>query len=141
MADRWLELLDSAWTRWLEALDAVDPARRNELVLDDNWSVKDLVGHTLFWDAESLTDIQRWRSGLSGVTNDWQAMNDQNHVAHKDRPYDLLRVEMHLVHEVVRNTVASLPDDLPDELIERIADDTWDHYDDHTQQIRARLAT
>jgi hypothetical protein len=141
MADRWLELLDSAWTRWLEALDAVDPARRDEKVLDDNWSVKDLVAHTLFWDAESLTDIHRWRSGLPGVTNDWQGMNDENHAAHKDRPYDLLRVEMHMMHEVVRNTIADLPDELADELIERIADDTWDHYDDHTQQIRAWLAT
>ena len=141
MANRWLELLDSTWTRWLEALDAVDPVRRDEKVLDDNWSVKDLVAHTLFWDAESLTDIQRWRSGLPAVTNDWQAMNDQNHAAHKDRPYDLLRVEMHLVHEAVRVTVAGLPDDVPGELIERIADDTWDHYDDHTQQIRGWLAT
>jgi hypothetical protein len=139
MADRWLELLDSAWTRWLEALDAVDPARRDEKMLDDNWSVKDLVAHIRFWDAECLTDIQRWRSGLSGVTNDWQGMNDQNHAAHRDRPYDLLRVDMHLVHEVVRGAVAGLPDDLPDELIERIADDAWDHYDGHTQQIRAWL--
>jgi hypothetical protein len=141
MADRWLELLDAAWTRWLDALDAVDPARRDEKVLDDHWSVKDLVAHTLFWDAESLTDIQRWRSGLPGVTNDWQGMNNQNHTAHKDRPYDLLRVEMHLVHEVARNTIAGLPDELPDEMIERIAVDTWDHYDDHTQQLLAWLAT
>jgi hypothetical protein len=140
MAERWLELLDSAWSRWLEALDAVDPARRDEKVLDDNWYVKDLVAHTMFWDAEMVTDLQRWRSGLEWVANDWQGMNDQNHAAHKDRPYSLLRVEMHFIHEVVRNAIAQLPDVVPEELIEGIAGDTWDHYDDHARQIQAWLA-
>jgi hypothetical protein len=66
-------------------------------------------------------------------------MNDDNHAAHRDRPYDLLRVEMHFIHQVVRDTVAQLPVDLPEELIERIAVDTWDHYDEHTQQIEGWL--
>jgi len=140
MAERWLELLDSAWARWLEALDLVDPFRRDEKVLDDNWSIKDLVAHTTFWDAEVLTDIQRWRHGRPPVSNDWQRMNDENYAAHRDRPYDLIRVEMHLVHQIVRDAIAQLPADLPAELIERIAVDTWDHYDEHTQQIEAWLA-
>jgi hypothetical protein len=131
MADQLLARLDTAWSRWLAVLDRVDPARRDEKVLDDNWSVKDLVGHNLFWDAEVLTDIQRWRSNLEPVENDWQDMNDQNHESQRGRPYDLLRVEMHLVHETVRNAVAALPEDLTDEFVERIGADTWDHYDDH----------
>ena len=139
MAVRWLELLDSAWTRWLEALDRVDPPRRDEKVLDDNWSIKDLVAHALFWDAEVLTDIQRWQHDRPLVSNDWQRMNDENHAAHKDRPYDLLRVEMHLVHQTVRDAIMQLPADIPEELIERIAVDTWDHYDEHAQQIEAWL--
>jgi hypothetical protein len=140
MADRWLELLDSAWTRWLEALDKVDPSRRDEKVLDDNWSIKDMVAHTTFWDAEVLTDIQRWQHGRPPISNDWQRMNDENYAAHRDRPYDLSRVEMHLVHQTVRDAITQLPADLPEELIERIAVDTWEHYEDHTQQIEGWLA-
>ena len=49
-------------------------------------------------------------------------------------------VEMHLVHQTVRDAIAQLPADLPDELIERIAVDTWDHYDEHTRQIKTWLA-
>ena len=141
MPDRWLELLDDAWSRWLQTLDQVDPARRDEKVLDDNWSIKDLVAHTTFWDAEVLTDIQRWQHGRPPVSNDWQRMNDESHAAHKVRPYDLLRVEMHLVHQVVRDAVSQLPENCPEELIERIAVDTWDHYDEHARQIRAWFLT
>lgn len=139
MSARLLKQLDDAWTRWLAVLDRVDPAKRGEKVLDDNWSVKDLVAHNLFWDAEVLTDIQRWQLGLPAVANDWQRMNDENHAAHRNRPYDLLRVDMHLVHETVREAIARLPDDLPDAVIGQIAVDTWDHYDDHRQQIEAWL--
>jgi hypothetical protein len=74
------------------------------------------------------------------MSNDWQRMNDENHAAHRNRPYDLLRVEMHLVHQTVRDAIAQLPADIPEELIERVAVDTWDHYDDHTQQIEGWLA-
>ena len=140
MSQKWLDLLDAAWTRWLKALDQVDPSRRDEKVLDDNWSVKDLVAHNLFWDAEVLTDIQRWQLGLPEISNDWQRMNDENYAAHRDRPWDLLRVEMHFVHENVRQAIAGLPADLPHAIIDRIAVDTWDHYDDHTQQIEVWLA-
>jgi hypothetical protein len=139
MADQLLERLDAAWTRWLTVLDRVGPAHRDEKVLDENWSVKDLVAHTTFWDAEVLTDLQRWRSNLEPVANDWQRMNVQNFEAQRDRPYDLLRVEMHLVHETVRIAVAALPDNLTEVFIERVAVDTWDHYDDHTAQIEAWL--
>jgi hypothetical protein len=139
MADQLLKQLDDAWTRWLTVLDQIDPARRDEKVLDDNWSVKDLVAHNLFWDAEVLTDIQRWLHGLPPISNDWQRMNDENYAAHRNRPYDLLRVEMHLVHQTVRDAVEALPGDLEPDFIERIAADTWDHYDDHTQQIEVRL--
>jgi hypothetical protein len=139
MASHLLSQLDEAWRRWLAVLDQVDPVRRDDKVLDDNWSVKDLVAHNLFWDAEVLTDIQRWRLDLPVVNNDWQGMNDLNNAAHRDRPYELLRVEMHLVHQTVRDAIATLPDELPAEFVEQIAVDTWDHYDDHTQQIEAWL--
>lgn len=139
MAARLLKQLDDAWTRWLAVLDRVQTAQRDEKVLDDNWSVKDLVDHTRFWDAEVLTDIQRWQLGLPPVSNDWQAMNDQNRAAHHEQPYDLVRVEMHLVHQTVRDAIERLPDDLPDTFVEQIAVDTWDHYDDHAKQIEAWL--
>jgi hypothetical protein len=139
MAEQLLETLDAAWTRWLIALDKVEPGRIDERLLDGNWSVKDLIAHNLFWDAEVLTDIQRWRSGLAPVTNDWQVMNDTNHAVQKERDPVLLRVEMHLVHETVRGAIADLPDSLPAEMIERIAVDTWEHYDDHTAQIETWL--
>jgi hypothetical protein len=140
VADNLLERLDTAWARWLLLLDRVERGRRDEKVLDENWSVKDLLAHTLFWDAEVLSDIDRWRHGAPALHNDWQRMNDDNHAAHRDRPYELIRVEMHMVHEAVRQAISRLPDNLPDEFVEQIAVDTWDHYDDHSTQIEDWLA-
>jgi hypothetical protein len=140
VANDLLARLDAAWLRWLTVLDRVDPARRDEKLLDDNWSITDLLAHTRFWDAEVLSDIDRWRHGMPALKNNWQQMNDDDHAANQTRPYDLVRVEMHLVHETVRQAIGSLPEDLPDEFVEQIAVDTWDHYDDHTAQIEAWLS-
>ena len=129
--------LDAAWTDWLRALDLVDPDRRANTPVCGHWSVKDLAGHVPLWDAEVLGDIQRWELGLPWFSNDWQRMNDDDHVAKREQPYDLLRVEMYLVHEATRAALLRLSDEIPPELEERIGVDTWDHYPEHTEQVRA----
>jgi hypothetical protein len=133
--------LDAAWAEWLRALDLVDPSLRADRHVCGHWTVKDLVGHMALWDAEVLTDIQRWELGLPWFSNDWQQMNDHDHAAKRDRPYDLLRVEMYLVHETTRAALLRLPDEIPPELAERIGVDTWDHYPEHTGQVRAAFAS
>jgi hypothetical protein len=139
MVNRWVETLDEAWRSWLTALDRVDPARRDERVVCGHWSVKDLVGHIALWDAETLTDIQRWHLDLEPIRNDWQRINDDDHARKLHTPYDLLRIEMHLVHQTLRDAVAQLPDDLPAGIVEQIADDAWEHYDLHRSDIETWL--
>lgn len=139
MSSPWLEKLDTAWRTWLETLDRVAPARREERVVCGHWSVKGLVGHIALWDAEALTDIQRWQLGLDRVWNDWQRINDDDHARRLHVPYDLLRIEMHLVHQTLRDAIAQLPDDLPAETVEMIADDAWEHYDCHRADIETWL--
>ena len=134
-----VDKIDSAWRSWLETLDRVDPVRRDERVVCGHWSVKDLVGHIALWDAETLTDIQRWQLGLEPIKNDWQRINDDDSARKLHRPYDLLRIEMHLVHQTLRDAVAQLPNDLPASVVEQIADDAWEHYDLHRGDIETLL--
>jgi hypothetical protein len=133
---RLVEKLDNAWRDWLEALALVPRDRLAEGGICGHWSTKDLVGHMALWDSEVLTDIERWRLGLPFLTNAWQQMNDDDHSAKADRPFDLLRVEMYAAHAVIRAELEQLPDDLGGEILERMAVDTWDHYPEHTEQVR-----
>lgn len=128
-------LIDQAWKDWLCALDLVPVERYAETGVCGPWSVKDLVGHMALWDKEVLTDIQRWLLGLPFQSNDWQTMNDDDHAAKANSPFDLLRVEMYSAHQIVRDVLAGMSDDLPNEMLERIAVDTWDHYPEHTGHI------
>ena len=141
MGTKLIQLLDSAWLEWLAARDRVPRDRVAEPGVCGHWSVKDLVGHIPLWDAEVLTDIQRWQLGLPYLTNDWQQMNDDDHAAKLDRPYDLLRVEMYGAHAVTRQAISELPDDLESEDLYRVAVDTWDHYPEHTQELTSWLTS
>jgi hypothetical protein len=75
------------------------------------------------------------------LRNYWEQMNQDDHLAKANQPFDLLRVEMHAAHQAIRNVLAALDDGIDGEIRERIAVDTWDHYPEHTGQIRAWIAT
>lgn len=136
-----VERLDMTWRSWLEALHAVPDNRVAEGGVCGPWSVKDLVGHMALWDQEVLTDIQLWSLGLPFLANRWQQMNDDDHDAKATLPFDLLRVAMYAAHQTTRDAILALPDHLDDEVIERVAVDTWDHYPEHTEQVRQFLAS
>lgn len=140
MGTKLVGLLDDTWRDWLAAVDLVPRDRLAEAGTCGPWSTKDLVGHMALWDREVLTDIARWRLGLPFLTNEWQQMNDDDHAAKADCPFDLLRVEMHAAHAAIRAELERLPDELDAEILERIAVDTWDHYPEHTEQVRTRAA-
>lgn len=140
MATGLIQALDESWSAWLNALDRVPREQLNEPGVCGQWSVKDLVGHIALWDAEVLTDVTRWQLGLAFLTNEWQQMNDDDHLAKADRPFDLLRVEMYATHAAVRNALSGIPDEIDEEFRYRLSVDTWEHYPEHTADILAWLA-
>jgi hypothetical protein len=141
MGAKLVKRLDLAWLDWLNALDRVPRERLSESGVCGHWSAKDLVGHMALWDSEVMTDIHRWQLGLPFPTNDWQTMNDDDHDAKANRPFDLLRVEMYSAHMAIRRELGDIQDDIDGEIYDRIAVDTWDHYPEHTQDVLTWLET
>jgi hypothetical protein len=130
-----VEKIDAAWKAWLEALDWIDPARREEEGVCGYWSVKDLVAHLTLCDRVVTEHIQRWQLGLPRHQYAVDAENQANFLATHDRDYDLLRIEMHAAHQLARQAVLTIEGEPDDDLRNRIASETWEHYPEHTRQV------
>jgi hypothetical protein len=127
--------IDAAWKAWLEALDRVEPARREDEGVCGYWSVKDLVAHLAHCDRVLTEHVQRWQLGLPRYQYAVDAENQANYLATHDRDYDLLRIEMHVAHQLSRQAVLGIEGEPNDDLRDRIAGETWDHYPEHTRQV------
>ena len=133
-----LQRIDAAWRDWLLAIEGISEDRVDEPGVCGPWSVKDLVPHIALWDRQAVEDIDRHLAGLPARRNDWQRMNDD--AARLSRPgvYRLQLVEMHDAHRRLLTAVRDLDDAMDPEAI---SDDTWGHYPEHTEQVRAWRTT
>jgi hypothetical protein len=129
-----LDRIAGAWREWLVAIEDLPDDRVDEPGVCGHWSVKDLVPHMALWDLQAVEDIDRHLAGLPGRRNDWQGMNDDSARISRPGLYRLQLVEMHAAHRRLIEAVRDLDDHMDPEMI---AVDTWDHYPEHTAQVRA----
>jgi hypothetical protein len=134
-----LDRIEVTWRDWMLALDAVDPARREEAGVCGYWSVKDIIAHIALWENEIHEHLQRWAFGLPKADVDVDAMNAVIVAENSDRPYRLVRIDMHRAHHAAITAIRAITGEIDDDVRDRIACETWDHYPEHTEQIRARL--
>ncbi|MBI3159487.1 MAG: DinB family protein [Chloroflexi bacterium] len=60
----------------------------------DDWSVKDLMGHILWWEGYAMTRVMLMQAGgVVPALDDFNALNAQVFAAHRDLPLDFLRRE------------------------------------------------
>lgn len=129
-----LERIDAARRDWLLAIEGLPEECVDEPGVCGHWSVKDLVPHMALWDLHVVEDIDRHLAGLPGRRNDWQPMDDDWARAGRRGVYRLQLVEMHDAHRRMIQAVRDLDEGIDPELI---AVDTWDHYPEHADQVRA----
>ncbi|MGH2530682.1 MAG: maleylpyruvate isomerase N-terminal domain-containing protein [Thermomicrobiales bacterium] len=125
-----LEKIDTSWNALLDVLNGIPADRLNDPVCGE-WSVKDLVAHIAFWDGQAEIEAQRDALGESSPETDWQAMNEREAAASKDRPYDEVWRELNDTHERMRSVFRQLP--ALD--VKSVGGDTFDHYDEHRAEI------
>jgi hypothetical protein len=134
VAEQVFAKIDAWWAEWLEAVDSIDDAEKVTPGVCEDWSVKDLMAHTAFWDlhaaevAEALAE-GRERPGADGLTGD--EINAE--VAARDAGMTLVeaRAAMDVAHAdmLVRlNALHSLEPEL-------VAEDTYGHYPGHVDQV------
>jgi uncharacterized damage-inducible protein DinB len=137
--DEILARIDETWHEWLSAVEAVPPDRREEPGVCGYWSLKDLVAHIALWESVVAEHIQRWENGFPTADHEVDAMNAEIVAENRGRSFRLVRVEMHRAHQVALAAITGIEGDLDDDVRDRIACETWDHYPEHTEQIRAWL--
>lgn len=52
-----LKRLDTAWTAFKESYAGLSESRMTESGVADNWSVKDVIAHVTWWEAEALKHL------------------------------------------------------------------------------------
>jgi hypothetical protein len=134
-----LERIEATWEDWLSVLERVDLARRTEPGVCGYWSVKDLLAHIALCDSEIPEHIQRWQMGLPTAELDIDTINAENVAENHARSYALVRMNMHQAHQSAIAAIRAIDREPDDDLRSRIAGETWDHYPEHTDQIRTWL--
>jgi uncharacterized damage-inducible protein DinB len=128
-----LATVETSWNQLQQAIAGIDSETASKPGVSGDWSVKDLLGHIAFWDNEALKEAERRAGGQPPRQVDWQAMNDEDYAANKERPFDELRQLMLETHEDVVTRLTEINDLDP----AAIKDDTWGHYDEHRSEIEA----
>ncbi len=131
--------IDQSWTGLTEVMDGIPAERLEEPGVSGEWSVKDLIAHVAFWDAQAMEKIHRRAAGEPVRTVDWQAMNDREAAASRSRSLDDLRAELHQAHRQLLDVLGTLPptDPMTADVCSFVPDDTYEHYDEHAAEIRA----
>jgi len=141
--------LDEAW----RSLGVTLATLREEEILEPGvvgkWSVKDLLGHIAFWDDEVAKNMEFiaagqvekiLRPGSEEATDQWNEREWR-----KRREWSLARVrdEWQESHRRVEGALALFPEDKlgldvgEHTLLELFAEDTYEHYQGHGEDILA----
>ena len=113
-----------------------------------DWSLKDIVGHVVAWEAEFTSALKDLREGRRPRLADFdaakgQAFNDENAAARRETPFWTLLDQLHQTRAAFLDELGNISDE---ELTEpgggpaRIVKGLMDHDREHWHQIAAKLA-
>lgn len=141
--------LDDEWPKFKALLKEMPEAEMEIPEAIDQWSVKELLGHVVFWARKAATDLRLTRHGrteeiqLPGNQARVDEWNASAAARGKDKSKSDLLTEVEAAHDDAREAAQEVPEeDLAIELDGwsvgiRFAEDTYRHYREHAEQIRA----
>lgn len=152
-----IEALKKERTRWEALLAEVGEARMERGGVTGDWAVKDLIGHLTAWESRPVAWFRAVRAGIAPEPPRWDRQLDETQVnawifeSNRRRPLSELLAESRATFEQLLNLVeATSEEELTSHdrfawlngssLREVIAGNTYEHYQEHAQQIRAWLA-
>jgi uncharacterized damage-inducible protein DinB len=150
-----LDKVDTARRQWEEAVAHVPEDRLTEPSLADAWSIKDLIGHVLWYEREMINVIrERALVGSPFWELPLEERNAAIHAEFRDRPAADVLAEADSVWTRLRPELETLTDDdlaeahrfrdLADAIPgaapwEVIGSNTFEHYEDHARDVQAWL--
>jgi hypothetical protein len=132
---------DEAWAGFAAEVDRIEPERREGADVVPGWSVKDLVWHCAYWatfcgDAIAGLDGAAFRDPF-GDHDDayWDAENERVALEGRGLTWDQVRERADDARRRVRDAFEAGPDD--DRVAAWFAEETFEHYDEHAEQVRS----
>ncbi len=141
--------LEEGWEEIRGVVASLSDGEMTQPGVVEEWSVKDLLGHMAFWAHKAAGDLQLVAQGRPDDvdtpgseqgTNEWNA---REAVARKGKSLPEVRAEWEKSFEQARSALAEVPaDGLALEvkgwsMLVRFQEDTYNHYKEHAEQIRA----
>jgi hypothetical protein len=144
-----LDHVQSARAEWDALLASIPIARFTELGVVDNWSLKDIIAHISWFEREMIGVIQQRALAGSPLWNEpTDARNAVIYKENKNRTLRAVRDEARRVYPELYSLLETLSDDdlnnpanfrdmLSDWLPWHIfAQNTYEHYEHHTRDVR-----
>jgi hypothetical protein len=141
--------IDSAWARLLAAIGGLDDTALTTGVTGA-WSVKDILGHITAWEDATMLLSQHQIAGTTPPNwNDdepWDmdAFNARESAARAELPLTEIFRLLNETHGCLLEWLPTIPDEhlvKGSDVEERLRQDTWDHYPEHTAAITAWRAS
>jgi hypothetical protein len=136
-----LQREDEAWSAFVDAFAAVPDDRRNEPGVVPGWSVHDMVWHCGYWVGYVVDILGKIARGEStDDSQDWDAMNANVTEEGRTMSWDEIVVASEQNRSRVREALQALPT-LTDEAVGEFGGETFEHYEEHTAEVRAFAAS
>lgn len=133
------ETIDASWRRLWSTIGIAGPRDLERTGPDDGWSVKDILGHIAYWEEDCLRIMQ---GGAPVPDEEVDRINAEYVAARRDRPTAQIRADLERTHQRLADELHNVT---PLQLAEGTAPGgwlaiaTWEHYDEHRDQIAALL--
>jgi hypothetical protein len=141
--------LDEEWPKFKEMLDAIPDSDMEIPGVIDEWCLKELLGHVVFWARKGAGDVTLATAGkhdeieLPGNQQRVDAWNAAAAAEGNTLSAEALRTDLEQANQAAREalektTDAALAVELGGWTVGvRFAEDTYRHYREHAEQIRA----
>jgi hypothetical protein len=143
--------LEKSWTNLRSVVESVPESELTAAGVVEDWSIKDIMGHVAFWDERAAITLRAVTAGKpqdipKGEGDNWvDEWNKREYLARKDKSFKDIRGEWITSHENARNALSETTDDSlatkygQGKVIDYFEGDTYTHYDEHADQIKAWL--
>jgi hypothetical protein len=137
-AEKLLQAEEIAWAEFVREVGRVPEHRRGEEGVVPNWSVNDLVFHNGKWAGVAAEKLARIRDTGSAGEEDpdevWQDKNSLWAAESKSMLYQEAMARALADREAAREALSALPE-VTDEAASWFKEETFDHYQEHTEEI------
>ncbi len=128
---------EQAWAEFAGVLESVPSGRRNVEGVVPGWSVHDLAWHCVFWADYAAASLQMRNSGDDG---DPQEMPEAEILARgRSMGWDEVLERGSVARARVRAAISATGENT-ESITELVAGETFDHYDEHSAEVRAFIA-